>query len=86
MSDCITLLRSSQNGSSSQLKLPNQSPGLRKFNEILWTTFASCGDDFREDIKKHYRVYVAYDKSPMLQSNLVPVKVVNYWCFSPKFA
>lgn len=79
---CVDLFRSKEK-TSSQVILPTKSPGLRKFNNILWTTFAECGEDFREEIKTHYRVYVVGENSHVVGAS--KPKIVNYWCFSPKF-
>ncbi|XP_037046467.1 regulator of telomere elongation helicase 1 homolog [Bradysia coprophila] len=86
VADCIELLRSKEVRSENRSKviLNAQSPGLRKFKNILWTTFPACGDDFRADVKTHYRVYATWDRSPVVHSN-GRTKVFNYWCFSPKF-
>lgn len=86
MSDCIERLRSEEieRENRSRVVLSTKCPGLRKFKNILWTTFPSTDENSREDIKSHFRVYVSYERSPVMHSN-GPVKVVNYWCFSPKF-
>lgn len=59
--------------------------GLRKFSDILWVPFSDSGDEFRANVKVHYRIYAEMKKDDRSNVVVPHVKIYNFWCFSAKF-
>ncbi|XP_056648958.1 regulator of telomere elongation helicase 1 homolog [Diorhabda sublineata] len=68
--------------------------GLQIFEEMLTVVFSDISHDFRQKVKKCYKVFIQEEqvkkKSPdnwlsKMVSTKAGGKILNYWCFSPGF-